>query len=575
MKSTIKLLALILAFLMLLTSCDFAGTGTDTETESVTVAETVLETGSETESETEPEEETVDEKAEYRASISRTREEVESMITLKEGEFESAQALLDEFESLATVSTDYEAVDAVYMEFEDMFYYLDTQISLANIIYDLNRNDKAASSRYLDNYELYGDLYNEYMFACKNVYNESPIRDQLFADWTEEDIKMLLSYDPQTQELREKNEELLVEFNEITGVGASQKKAEIYVQIIQNNNRIAELSGYDNYYLYATTEIYGRDYSLDEIAAFKSNVREIFMPKLDMYYNGWYNRYAKLDSADQDFMIDFLYEPFDELDKNYLEGYVNSYDNSTGEGFKDLFINRNMIFTSSPNSHDSAYQTYLEDYETPFCLFGSEGQSTSTIVHEMGHYYASLYTPHVSSYDVAETQSQANEFLFMNYAKSEMPNKAYAAIRAYNCYNTVAMIIICAIIDDFEQKVYSLDSVEGFGYSDFKAIMEEVCEPYGGTSVINSKITNINEYWLVVCPNSPVYYISYATSSMAALSIYAVAEADQAEGREIYRKLIEETEENEGFKSALTKIGLKDPFKKETFEEISLMLSKK
>ena len=52
-----------------------------------------------------------------------------------------------------------------------MFYYLDTQISLANIVYDLNRSNKDASSRYLDNYELFGDLYTEYMITCRKLYH--------------------------------------------------------------------------------------------------------------------------------------------------------------------------------------------------------------------------------------------------------------------------------------------------------------------------------------------------------------------------------------------------------------------
>ena len=136
-----------------------------------------------------------EEEERYRDKISRTRKEVESMITLKEGEFEEAQAKLKEFEALAITSTDYEAVDALYVEFEDMFYYLDTQISLANIVYDLNRKNTEASSRYLDNYELFGDLYNEYMFTCRNVYNQSPIRDELFADWTEEDIERFIDHE--------------------------------------------------------------------------------------------------------------------------------------------------------------------------------------------------------------------------------------------------------------------------------------------------------------------------------------------------------------------------------------------
>lgn len=564
MKSTIKILALLLALLMLFTSCDLAGTQeTESSTETVTEAPSQLESKSETETEAEPDEER------YRDTISRTRKEVESMITLKDGEFEKAEAKLKEFESLAIVSTDYEAVDALYAEFEDMFYYLDTQISLANIVYDLNHKNTEASSRYLDNYELFGDLYNEYMFTCRNVYEKSPIRDELFADWTEEEIKMLLNYTPESQELREANEALLIEFNELSGASNNEKKAEIYVQIIKNNNRIAELAGYDNYYDYATVEIYGRDYSVEEVNAFKSYIVKYLVSHFGTFNNNWSTYYGSLNSYGQTYMRKFLYEPFDSLDVNYFDGYVNSYDNSTGEGFRDLLENRNLIFSMSPNSHQSAYQTYLEDYETPFCLFGSSGQSTSTIVHEMGHYYASLYVPHVASYDVAEIQSQANEFLLLKYLDGKMDADIYEALEAYNVYNAVSMIIVCAAIDEFEQKVYSIENIDGYTLDQFNSIMSEVCDPYGGVNFFRNNITDINEYWLAVCPNSPVYYISYATSSIAALNIYTMAKSDEAGARETYRKLIEEIEENDGFKTVLGKIGLSSPFEEESMKKLS------
>lgn len=576
MKNTIKLLALLLALLMLLTACDFAGSGeiesdTVAETESQTIALVESEEESESqateviESETEPEEETEDPKVLYRESISRTRKEIESMITLGEGDFEEAQAKLKEFESLAITSTDYEAVDALYMEFEDMFYHLDTQISLANIIYDLNHKNTEASSRYLDNYELFGDLYTEYMFACRNVYNQSPIRDELFADWTEADIRMLLNYTPESQELREANETLLIEFNELSGAAANARKAEIYVQIIKNNNRMAELAGYDNYYDYATVEVYGRDYSIEDINTFKNYIIEYFVPQIDSLKSGWNIKYNALSNYGKKYVRSFLYDPFDSFDVNYLEGYVNSYTNSTGEGFKHLFENRNMIFSNSPNSHMSAYQTYLEVNESPFCLFGSNGQSVPTMVHEMGHYYASLYVPHVASYDVAEIQSQANEFLLLKYLDDHMDADIYNTLVEYNVYNAVAMIIVCAAIDDFEQKVYSIENIDGYTYEDFNNIMAEIRARYNGAA---DKVTDMNEYWLGVCPNSPVYYISYATSSIAALSIYATALEDEELGRETYRKLIEEIGEDDGFKIVMTKIGLDSPFEKATFEKL-------
>ena len=602
MKNYIRLLALLLALVMLFASCAANDgksdkTGKDEGTETVATTETQTEsetesegeesqsesttsgTGKETESETprETEPETDAPLSEYRASISRTREEIESMITLKTEDFDEAKAKLDAFESIAIASTNYEEVDAVYMEFEDFFYYVSTQVSLASIIYDLNRNNTDASSRYLDSYDLFGDLYNDYMAACRNIYLESPIRDELFADWTEEEISQLLNYTPESQELRQKNEELLVELNEISGNTSKKERiAEIYAEIVTNNNRIAELAGYENYYVYASAEIYGRDYTAEDIADFKSYVIKYFLPRFDDLANGWYENYSKFNKKDSSFLVDFLYDPFDSLDKNYLELYINSYaeGSSTGAGFKHLFENRNMVFASAKNSHQSAYQTYLDDLDMSFCLFGSDGQSTTTIVHEMGHYYASLYNPNVSSYDIAEIQSQANEFLFLNYVSAEIPRHIYSVIKDYTLYNTVAMILVCVIIDEFEQRVYSLESVEGFTMVDFERIMNEVCDAYGGTKYINDNITDINAYWQIVCPNSPVYYISYATSSMSALNIYTIECKNKGEGREVYRKLVEELGEDAKFKTALASIGLGDPFSEETFVAISDVLPK-
>ena len=570
MKSTIKILALLLALLMLFTSCDFAGSN-ETGGTTAAVTDKVTEAPTKAESETEPEEETEDPKEAYRESISHTRKELEAKITITEDDWTKTEAKLEEFESMGIVSTDYEAVDAVYLEFEDMFYYLDTQIGLANIVYDLNHKSTEASSRYLDNYEKFGDLYTKYMYACRNVYLESPIRDQLFADWTEDEIQMLLNYTPEAQELREANEALLVEFNELTGAANNSKKAEIYVQIIKNNNRIAELAGYENYYDYASAEVYGRDYSKEDLEAFKNHIIKYFVPSIDALKSGWNVKYNALSGYGKRYIQNYLYEPFDVFDENYLELYVNSYDNSTGEGFRHLFENRNMIFSNSPNSHQSAYQTYLEEYEAPFCLFGSNGQSLSTIVHEMGHYYASLYIPHVPSYDVAEIHSQANEFLLMTFMKQYMDEDIYETLTNYNVYNTVAMSLVCVAIDDFEQAVYSIENIDEYTYEDFNAIMASVNAKYGGAP---NKVTNMNEYWLSVCPNSPVYYISYATSSIAALSIYSMAQEDEALARETYRKLIEEIEEEDGFKTVMDKIGLNSPFVEETFKKIEENLIK-
>lgn len=597
-----RFLALILALLLLLTSCSNLGSlfedielpwFADAETVGESSAETVEKT-EESESESEPESETMEATDEskpqdttapkdseseseteteeqgpsYRESISRSREEMEAMLDLDDEDFTVVEELLEAFRQIGITSSDYDAVDAVYLEFEDAFLHVQTQVSIANIIYYLDMKDTTASERYLDAYGKFGDLYNAYIEVCKEIYNTSPIRDELFADWTPAEIEEMLSYNPETQELREANEALQIELNDLPDTEFMNRSAEIYAQIVTNNNKLAKLSGYSNYYDYATEKIYGRDYTRADVEKFALLVQQYYLPNFDTINNKWMNLYQSLPALSANIMYNYLFEPFDELDENYLEGYIDSFDGSMKEGMEHMFANRNVIFTSSANSHPSAFQTYLSELEIPFCLFGSDGQSTDTIVHEMGHYYAALHNSNLSSYDLCETQSQGNEMLLLNYLGDNMFSPSYKALKAYKLYEYMAQSIVCVIIDDFEREVYSLESVEGFTSKDFDAIMEKVCEKYGGKSFINNNITDIDYYWRAVATNNPVYYISYAISMTEALNIFAAVEQDTAAGREIYRKLVEDVEDNTTFLEAVEMAGLSSPFDEATYVKI-------
>lgn len=554
--------------LLLLTSCmNSAGPDEESESGSANSTESVSETVT-VEEETEPP------LSEYRAGISRSRAELEEMLTLQDEEFADANEKLKAFEELALVSSDYEAVDALYMEFEDLFYHIDTQISIASVIYNLNTTDEEASSKYLDSYDLYGDLYNAYVESCKNVYNNTPIRDELFADWTEEDIEELFAYDPETQELRELNEELLVELNALPDSEFYDRSAELYAQLVENNNKIAKLSGYDNYYQYASEKIYGRDYTVEDIEKFASLTAKYYIPNEPTVNERWQHKYSKLSEDMFNIMYNFLFEPFDELEKNYLELYLDSFEGSMSEGLNHMFDNRNVIFATSINSHQSAFQTYFTELDTPFCLYGYYGQATSTVVHEMGHYYAALYNEDVFSFDLAETQSQSNEMLLLEFIGDEMPMSVYSAVRGYTLYNFMLQSIVCVLIDEFEREVYALESVEGYTSEDFDAIMEKVCSKYIDLEYLNKNIVDINDYWRLTATNSPVYYISYAVSITEALCVLTAVENDRAEGRELYRMLIEEVEENDGFLEAINKVGLANPFEEQTFVDVLETLMK-
>lgn len=587
------MLALLLAIVITLSACNVGGNTTDTTETTVetTVADettageedtsgetTVEETTEEetTEEETTEEETTVKgQLAGYRGEISLSIDQVKEMYTLTDEYFETALAKLAEFEELAIIGEDSEAVDAIYEEFEDMFFHIETQVNIATLIYYYNTTVEETNAAYLNATEKYGDMYNAYVESCKKVYENSPIRDELFADWTEEDIAELFAYSSEIQDLNQRNEELLVELNDLLEADFYDRSAEIYAEIVTNNNRIAELNGYDNYYDYASTEIYGRDYTREDIAQFSDSVWKTFFKNMNTLSNGWMEAYYGLSNVKARKVLSFIESPFDRQTKNYLQSYIDSYEGSMHEGLSHMFENKNVLFADSRNSHQSAFQLYLTELEKPFCLFGSNGQSTSTIAHEMGHYYAALYNPDVSSYDLAETQSQSNELLLLKFLEGEFSADIYEVIKGYTMYNFAVQSVVCVIIDEFERAVYDLESVEGYTSEDFDAIMAEVCMKYGGVEMLSQNVVDMNQYWRQVATNSPVYYISYAVSMVASLSLYATAEEDEAAAREIYRILIEETEENETFMSAVERSGLDNPFLYETFTKIMpVMLGK-
>ena len=269
-----------------------ATTATETVETTETASETTAqETTSETEESTSVTEESSEEtetdppvEKKYDSSMSMSIDELRDMLTLSTGDFDEAHAKLEEFESAALevttaeaegeetetgFSAEYEYVNAIYLEFEDMYFAIDTQLSIATLIYYYDMSDDEASALYLDAYSRFGDLYNAYVEVCKNVYENSQISAELFYDWSEEDIEELFGYDPETQKLREANEALQVELNDLPeDADWRDKSAEIYAQLVTNNNKLAKLYGYDNYYEYASVEIYGRDYGTEELDLF-------------------------------------------------------------------------------------------------------------------------------------------------------------------------------------------------------------------------------------------------------------------------------------------------------------------
>ena len=102
--------------------------------------------------------------------------------------------------------------------------------------------------------------------------------------------------------------------------------------------------------------------------------------------------------------------------------------------------------------------------------------------------------------------------------------------------------------------------------------MESVATQYFSMTYIKDRITDINKYWRQVVVDQPVYYISYAVSSIAAISLYEVALQDYDQAIGIYIKLCEEIDLDEGFLGNLKNGGLYSPFDEQFYIELKAFI---
>jgi len=574
MKFNLRLIALLIAMLMLLTSCEsviepllglIPGLQTTTTTTTTKWKPKPTTTKSTTTGKLED-----DEPKFNRADVSTTKEELIVQYTLTTEEVDAAMTLLDSMVDASINAETIEEVDALYDEFETAFYHIAQQMTLASIIYYCDMDDPEASDRYESTTDAFYDLQDKYMVSCRTMYLESIFSDELFADWSAEELRELEEYDPALAELKKEIKDLEMQYDALDygwhnkDGKVKDEVVEIYIQLITKNNELARYYKYDNYYDYASENVYGRDYTAEELASFREYV---------IKYIGA-NRGAVSDAADNISSLkewrrvaikEFTEGKFDAGKTNYLLNYLNSLEGSMGEGMRHMFENKNCVFSNMGTSHPTAFQTYLYEDEKPFCLFGSTGQSATTMVHEIGHYYAAYSNADISNYDLCETHSQGNEFLFVKYCEDSLDKEVYRAIKSDQMGGTYTTILASTIIDAFEQRVYSLDSVEGMTSADFDQIMAEVCEPFGNAG----SITDFTVYWRLVAVSNPVYYISYAVSAVAALEICALAEEDYASALTAYNALVEGITPEDGFLGALEKAGLTSPFEEQTYIDIT------
>ena len=509
-------------------------------------------------------------------------EKVDLVISPAELTFEMTDAdvtkfygLLDQCKNAALGNQDPDSVMEISDALDDHYEYMDSQLSIATVLYYCDLSDEDASQRYLDCTEQVTQANNDYLEMAKELYRaDFPAKERFFEEWTEQDLAMLTAYTPEIMQLRQRNSEITVAYQDLQNDSQMYTKmVPLYIEMVQNNNRIAQIFGYDNYYEYAYELVYDRDYGPDQVTAMRALVGTYLPQAIDDVMDDLIAEIEDLNSYQQLKLSAFLTNSFEDTYIDEIEGYLTTLPQQTRDAMLDMFNGNILLLNDTDNAQEGAFTTSVGQ-DRYICFFGPGYSSPMTAIHEVGHYYGCKYTDlSALPLDLAETQSQGNEWLFMSYLENEMNKSLYNVTVDYKLYENLCTILISTIVDEFEEQVYTHPDIAGLTSDKLDAIMADVCKNYGGIDFIGSVAADIQQYWRLVVIEQPVYYISYGVSAISAINIFTIADEDYQEAVDIYCSLIEDVDLEEGFLGNIQDAGLDGPFDDEVYLKLQTMCS--
>ena len=449
----------------------------------------------------------------------------------------------------------------------DKLEYIQAQYFAAYIGYCLDQSSAEAIADYTEAETMLTSARMDYLDVLKKLAEGSKIKDQLFPGWTEEDFAFLFVDNEKISALQLENSEITRDFyaleeNETWSANVN----ELYVDFVENNQLIAAEYGYDNYYEYSSTEEFGRTYTPEQRATFRSYVAKYILP---LYVDA-----CEAQSSAHSALNDLQKVEYSAVFSNrqYIYDYINTYTGSLNDKMNAMFERKNAtIFANGENALQGAFVNYIGYYGQPFAYFGPGYQDNFTVVHEMGH-YTSLYHFDMGTlpYDLAETHSQGNEWMFIAYLEEKLNKGVFDVIRADRLVSGLGAIILSTVVDHFEELVYTAETP--VKANEYQALMATVSEQYPNLErILEEKgVYSPFEYAQLVTIPSPVYYLNYATSELASMSLYSIAKTSGYKtAQTAFTKIQEGVSADADFVTAVNGAGLLNPFTETTYTKIT------
>ncbi len=483
--------------------------------------------------------------------------------------FEEAAAAIYDFAENGGTAEDFNSADlTIYWQ----LYYIYTMLTMADLEYTRNPNsaETIAELDYMEDvwYKAWDEYWNCFHALAVSEYSE--YMSSGFAEWQTE---WLRQYDPSTSgtDSESLSEESTLVQQYYTLISETEPDYEaivdVFVELVDLRNELAELYGYDSYAEFAYGSLYARDYSPQDSQELWSAIKEYFAPVMREYESAVYDITWDLWASDE---IDCSKETI--LDA--MELILPNISTEAYEAFLYMLEYELYDFELSDERMDTGYTTMLYYYNEPYVINSLYGDyyDYSDTFHEFGHFLNAFYIPSdlifgTSDNDLCELQSQGMEILFTLFYDDIFGEENGEIVRADLLMSMVYSIVSGAMYDEFQQRVYAEENLTNERVLE---IYEQLYEEYGYTPYVGYEYE-----WTGIVHNFqyPFYYISYGVSAIPALELYSLLQDSPADAVDEYMTIVAIDPEVYYYSEAIAESALSDPFAAETIRDIATSIT--
>lgn len=451
----------------------------------------------------------------------------------------------------------------------DELYYIYSLYQLADLEWYGDPDNEELARRSADAMDVYLQAHNEF-FKALHALAVSEHAGIMSSVYPNDYVQYFVTYDPDVQaqqnSIFQQETELVSEYYALMSRENVDYEAavEVFVELVELRNTIAELSGYDSYADYAYYNLYYRDYTPQDSAGIWQGVKEHFAPLVRAYQEKVWDGTDRIMASDLDTSPKRILSVMGSV----LPAIAPELD----DAFYYMQQHKLYDIEHDPDKADLGFTTTLYYYNQPYIFNGAYGEfyDYMNMIHEFGHFanaYANMsdLIYGMADMDLSELQSQGMEVLFTRYYDYIFGEYADDAL-GYTLMSLVYSVVDGSMYDEFLQRVYSEPKLSA------ERVLELYCGLY--TDYGYSPYPGYEYEWVDVVHNFeyPFYYISYGVSALGALEIYELMQTDWQGAVDMYMTVCGANSEIYYFSDVAESAGLADVFDPETYGKMAQSL---